>query len=70
VDGALAGTAGDSQRSPFAVPVPVGGASPYEGVSRIRLELAGAASEVEVNVRAGESLTVAGPQARAGGPLP
>jgi serine/threonine-protein kinase len=64
----LVGTAGDSQRSPFVIPIPEGGASPYEARSRIRLDLAGASSEVQVTLRAGESLTVAGPQAGAAPP--
>jgi serine/threonine-protein kinase len=63
VDGVDAGTAGDSQRTAIAVPVPAGGASPYEGVAHIRLELPGApATEVTVRIRAGESFTVAAPQ--------
>ncbi len=71
VDGQPAGTAGDSQRAPIAVRVPPGGASPYEGASRIRLELAGIApTEVQVNIRAGESFTVAGPQAGSAGDEP
>ncbi len=62
IDGRAAGTAGESQRTGIAVPVPAGGASPYEGTSRIRLELEDAApSEVQVKIRAGESFTVAGP---------
>jgi serine/threonine-protein kinase len=64
VDGVAAGTAGDSQRSPIPIRLPRGGASAYEGTSRVRLELAGAPpSDVQVKVRAGESVTVAGPQA-------
>ena len=71
VEGQPAGSAGDSQRAPIAVPVPAGGESPYEGTSRIRLELAGAApTEVQVKIRAGESFTVAGPQAGAAGAAP
>ena len=62
VNGEPAGTAGDSQRAPIPVPVPSSGASPYEGTSRVRLELAGAPpSEVQVTIRAGESFTVAAP---------
>jgi serine/threonine-protein kinase len=68
VEGRPAGTAGDSQRAPFAVPVPSGGASPYEGVARVRLELDGAPpSEVALKIRAGESFTVAAPQAGGSG---
>jgi serine/threonine-protein kinase len=63
VDGVDAGTAGDSQRTPIAVAVPAGGASPYEGVVRVRLELPGSPpTEVTVRIRAGESFTVAAPQ--------
>jgi serine/threonine-protein kinase len=63
VDGQPAGSAGDSQRSPILVPVPPGGASAYEGIAHVRLELAGAVpTEVSVRVRAGESFTVAAPQ--------
>jgi serine/threonine-protein kinase len=66
VDGVAAGTAGDSQRSPIPIRLPRGGTSAYEGTSRVRLELAGAPpSDVQVKVRAGESVTVAGPQAGA-----
>jgi hypothetical protein len=68
VDGVDAGTAGESQRTPIAVPVPPGGASPYEGVIRVRLELPGApATEVTVRIRAGESFTVAAPQSGSSG---
>jgi serine/threonine-protein kinase len=68
VDGVDAGTAGDSQRAPVAVPVPPGGASPYEGVTHVRLELPGAPStDVTVRIRAGESFTVAAPQSSTGG---
>jgi serine/threonine-protein kinase len=64
VEGEPAGTAGDSQHAPLPVPVPPGGATPYEGTSRIRLELAGVpAVELQVKIRAGESVTVAAPQA-------
>jgi serine/threonine-protein kinase len=71
VDGAPAGTAGDSQRAPIAVAVPPGGPSPYEGASRIRLEAPGlAASELHVKIRAGESVTVAAPQPGAAGDAP
>jgi len=63
VEGVAAGTAGDSQRSPILVPVPAGGANPYEGTSLIRLESAGAPpSYLRLKIRAGESVTVAGPQ--------
>jgi serine/threonine-protein kinase len=66
VDGRPAGTAGDSQRAPIPVPIPPGGASPYEGIARVRLELSGApSSEVQVRIRAGEAFTVAAPQPEA-----
>jgi hypothetical protein len=62
VDGRLLGTAGDSQRAPFAVPVQ-GGASPYEGTARFELELPGAARRsIQVRVRAGGEVVVAEPQ--------
>jgi serine/threonine-protein kinase len=69
VDGQSLGTAGDSQRVSLRVPVPAGGASPYEGVAHVRLELAGAVSEVSVKIRAGESFTVAAPQPGAPPPV-
>jgi serine/threonine-protein kinase len=67
IDGRLIGTAGDSRRAALAVPVPPGGPSPYEGTGHVRLELGGAASEVTMSIRAGESYTIAAPQ---GGALP
>jgi serine/threonine-protein kinase len=71
VEGAPAGTAGDSQRAPIPVAVPPGGASPYEGTSRIRLEAPGLPpSELQVKIRAGEWVTVAGPQAGAAAGTP
>jgi serine/threonine-protein kinase len=71
VEGLPAGTAGDSQRAAIAVPVPPGGASPYEGTAHVRLEVTGAApSEVSVKIRAGESFTVAAPQPGAAGAAP
>jgi serine/threonine-protein kinase len=71
VEGRPAGTAGDSQRAPIPVPVPAGSASPYEGTTRIRLELAGAPpSDLQVRVRAGESVAVPGPQAGSAGAAP
>ena len=60
VDGKLLGTAGDSQRSPFSIPVPAGGETPYEGGARIVLELpGGGAREVSVRLRAGGEVVVA-----------
>ena len=41
VDGKLVGTAGDSQRAAFAIPVPAGADSPYEAPARIGLEARG-----------------------------
>jgi serine/threonine-protein kinase len=71
VEGRPAGTAGDSQRTPIAVPVPAGGENPYEGTTRIRLELAGAAtSDLLVKVRAGEAFAVPAPLAGSGGSGP
>ena len=71
LDGKPSGTAGESQRAAIPVFVPPGGASPYEGTSRVRLELAGVApTEIQVNIRAGESYTVAGPQAGSAGAAP
>jgi serine/threonine-protein kinase len=61
VEGQAVGSAGESQRAPLAVPVPAGGASPYEGNARVRLELGGVVSEVSVKIRAGEFVTVAAP---------
>jgi serine/threonine-protein kinase len=71
VEGQPAGTAGDSQRVAIDVPVPPGGASPYEGTVHVRMERAGVApTEVSVRIRAGESLTVAAPQAPPPDPRP
>jgi eukaryotic-like serine/threonine-protein kinase len=65
VDGRLLGTAADSQRAPFAVPVP-GGASPYEGTARLELELPGSARRsMQVRLRAGAEVVVAAPQPEA-----
>ncbi len=63
VDGKPYGTAGDSQRSPFAVPLPADGENPYEASARIGLEPQGApAREVQVRLRAGGEVTVAAPE--------
>jgi len=71
VEGRAAGTAGDSQRSPIPVPVPPGGASAYEGTTRIRLELAGApTSDLKLKIRAGEAVAVPAPQAESAGGAP
>ncbi len=62
VDGKLVGTAGESQRASFAVPVPSGAESPYEAPARIGLEAAGAATrDVQVKLRAGGEVIVAAP---------
>jgi serine/threonine-protein kinase len=64
VDGRLLGTAADSQRAPLAVPIPAGGATPYEAPARVVLELEGAARrEVKVTLRAGAETIVPGPGA-------
>jgi eukaryotic-like serine/threonine-protein kinase len=64
VEGKLVGTAGDSQRAPFPIPVPSGGESPYEAPARIGLERDGAPPRVmQVKLRAGGEVTVAAPQA-------
>jgi serine/threonine-protein kinase len=59
LDGKLLGTAGDSQREPFRVPVPPDSSSPYEGEGDLRLEPPGRpfASAV-VRIRAGQDITV------------
>ena len=59
LDGKLLGTAGDSQREPFRVPVPSDASSPYEGEGDLRLEPPGRpfASAV-VRIRAGQDITV------------
>jgi eukaryotic-like serine/threonine-protein kinase len=63
VDGRLVGTAGESQRSAFAIPVPAGGESPYEAPARIHLERAGVPPRtVQVKLRAGGEVVVAAPQ--------
>jgi serine/threonine-protein kinase len=63
VNDRLLGTAGESQRVPFAVPVPEGGETPYEAPARIRLEPpAFPPRTVEARLRAGADLVVAAPQ--------
>jgi serine/threonine-protein kinase len=70
VDGKLVGTAGESQRAAFAIPVPGGAESPYEAPARIGLETAGAATrDVQVKLRAGGEVVVAAP-ATAPAPVP
>jgi eukaryotic-like serine/threonine-protein kinase len=59
LDGKLLGTAGDSQREPFRVPVPQDGQSPYEGVADLRLETPGRpVASAPVRIRAGQEITV------------
>jgi serine/threonine-protein kinase len=66
VDGRFVGTAGDSQRAPFAVPVPAGAESPYEASAHIGLQAAGLpARDVQVKLRAGGEVVVAAPAAEA-----
>jgi serine/threonine-protein kinase len=61
--GRLLGTAGESQRAPFQVPVPSGGDSPYEAQVQIRLEPPSAAPRtMAVRLRAGTDVVVAAPQ--------
>jgi eukaryotic-like serine/threonine-protein kinase len=63
VNGKALGTAGESQRTPFAVPLPSEGENPYEAPARIGLEGAGGvAREVQVRLRAGGEVTVAAPE--------
>ena len=63
VNGKALGTAGDSQRIPFAVPLPSEGENPYEAQARIGLQGAGgAAREIQVRLRAGGEVTVAAPE--------
>jgi eukaryotic-like serine/threonine-protein kinase len=64
VEGRLLGTAGESQRAAFAVPLPAGGESPYEATTRLGLELDGSPQRtVLVRLRAGNEVIVAAPQA-------
>ncbi|HET6438254.1 MAG TPA: serine/threonine protein kinase, partial [Anaeromyxobacter sp.] len=64
VDGKPYGTAGDSQRSDFAVPIPPDAENPYEAPARIGLELPdGSSREIPVRLRAGGEVTVAVPEA-------
>ncbi|HET9552624.1 MAG TPA: serine/threonine protein kinase, partial [Anaeromyxobacteraceae bacterium] len=66
VEGRLAGTAGESQRAPLAVPVPPGGENPYEASVRLTLEPPGGAPRtIQVKLRAGGELAVAAPAAEA-----
>jgi len=59
LDGKLLGTAGDSQREPFRVPVPQDGGSPYDGEGELRLEPPGRPpASAPVRFRAGQEITV------------
>jgi hypothetical protein len=63
VDGKPLGTAGDSQRTPFAISLPADAENPYEASARIVLELpSGESREVQVRLRAGGEVTVAAPE--------
>jgi serine/threonine-protein kinase len=66
VNGKLFGTAGDSQRAPFPIPLPADAENPYEATARIGLEPPdGAPREVQVRLRAGGEVTVAAPETEA-----
>jgi eukaryotic-like serine/threonine-protein kinase len=57
----LLGTAGDSQRTAFTVPVP-SGENPYEGQVELQLELPGKGRMVmTTRIRAGQDVVIAGP---------
>jgi serine/threonine-protein kinase len=59
LDGKLLGTAGDSQREPFRVPVPNDGGNPYDGEGELRLERPGQLpATASVRIRAGQEITV------------
>ncbi|HVP69303.1 MAG TPA: serine/threonine-protein kinase [Anaeromyxobacteraceae bacterium] len=59
LDGKLLGTAEDSRRSPFRVPVPAGSETPYEGEAELRIEAPGQAPAVApLRIRAGQEITV------------
>ena len=59
LDGKRLGTAGDSQREPFRVPVPPDASSPYEGEGDLRLEPPGRPVAVApIRIRAGQDITV------------
>jgi serine/threonine-protein kinase len=62
VDGRPIGTAGQSQRQPFAVAVPANGPTPYEGTAIIRIEAPGRPAHVtQARLRAGAELNVVAP---------
>jgi len=59
LDGKLLGTAAESQRDPFRVPVPAGADNPYEAEAELRLDVPGQGSAAaRVRVRAGQDITV------------
>ena len=59
LDDKLLGTAGDSRRQPFRVPVPPGSESPYEGEVALRIAAPGQApAAAPVRIRAGQEITV------------
>ncbi|HYD39200.1 MAG TPA: serine/threonine-protein kinase [Anaeromyxobacter sp.] len=63
VNGKAFGTAGDSQRTPFAIPLPADAENPYEATARIGLEPPeGPPREIPVRLRAGVEVTVAAPE--------
>ncbi len=62
----LLGTAGDSQRTPFLLPVPAGSESPYEGQVELRLEVEGGVPyTAPIRFRAGGDVTVGQPRQEA-----
>ncbi|BDG07654.1 serine/threonine-protein kinase [Anaeromyxobacter paludicola] len=61
LDGRLLGTAGESQRAPFAV-LPPAGESPYEGVAQLRIERDGREPwRTALKIRAAGEISVAAP---------
>ncbi len=62
-DGRLVGTAGQSQRTPLAIPVPANGSTPYEGSGEIRIEEPGRPPHVTTaKIRAGAEVTIVAPR--------
>lgn len=67
--GRLLGTAEDSQRDPFRVPVPADPANPYEGQVEVTLAVPGRSpAVVPLKVRAGQEITVPVMGAEGGSP--
>ncbi|HTP52032.1 MAG TPA: serine/threonine-protein kinase [Anaeromyxobacteraceae bacterium] len=59
IDGQFAGTAEDSRRNPFRIPVPAGAENPYEGEVALRIEVPGQAPvDAPLRIRAGQEITV------------